>query len=70
MKNIDNKSDEQLLIMQYIFKARRQDYDEKMEEMIEYLIVMITSITDQIKTYKSSPHRTNPPKYQDTITVV
>ena len=52
----DNKSDDQLLIMQSTIEANTQDYDEKMKKLIKYLTAMITSIMDQIKN--QNPHQT------------
>ena len=46
---MDNKSDEQLLIIQAIIDANSQDYDDKMNKLIEYLTSIITSIMNQIR---------------------
>ena len=40
---MDNKSNEQLLIMQVTIGSNRQDSDEKMKNLIEDLKEMITS---------------------------
>ena len=46
---MDNKSYEQILIMQATIESNRQDYDEKMKKTTEDLTGMITSTTEQIK---------------------
>ena len=46
---MDNKSYEQILIMQATIESNRQDYDEKMKNTTEDLTGMITSTTEQIK---------------------
>ena len=38
---MDNKSDYQLLIIQVTIEANIQDYDDKMNNIIEYLTAMI-----------------------------
>ena len=40
---MDNKSDEQLLVMQAIIEAKRQESDDKMKKLTEDLKAMITS---------------------------
>ena len=40
---MDNKSDEQLLIMKVTIGANKQDSDEKMNKLTEYLKEMLTS---------------------------
>ena len=47
--NMDNKSYEQLLVIQAKIEANRQDYDEKMKKLIEDLTAIIAAIMDQIK---------------------
>ena len=47
-KNMDNMSDDQLLIIQVTIDAYRQDYDEKMKKFIEYLTEMFVSMMDQM----------------------
>ena len=51
-KNMDNMSDDQLLIIQVTIDTYRQDYDEKMKKFIEYLTEMVVSMMDQIKMLK------------------
>ena len=51
---MDNKSDDQLLIMQGIIEAIRNDSDEMMKNLTEELTAMTTSIIDQIKISKYS----------------
>ena len=43
-----NKSDDQLLVMQYTIESNRQDYDEKTKNLTEYLTVIIASMMDHI----------------------
>ena len=45
---MDKNSDDQLLSMQAKIEANRQYYDEKMKNLIEYLIEIITSMMNQI----------------------
>ena len=40
---MDNKSGEQLLVMQAIIEAKRQESDDKMKKLTEDLKAMITS---------------------------
>ena len=53
-----NKSNEQLLIMQTTIESKRQESNEKMYKLIEYLKEMITStvtaIMDHINISKPS----------------
>ena len=55
---MDNKSDEQLLIIQATIEATRQDSDEKMNKLTEDFKAIITStiasIMDHISMSKSS----------------
>ena len=53
----NNKSDDQLLIMQATFEDNRKYYDEKIKNITEYLTAMITSMIVQIKISKSSPEK-------------
>ena len=52
-----NKWDDQLLIMQDIIEANRQDSDEKMKKITEHLTAIIASMMDQIKIYKLLPEK-------------
>ena len=61
-KNMNNKSDEKLLIMQATTEANRHDSDEKMNNLTEDFTAMITSIMDQIKMSKSSVDNEYSPK--------
>ena len=45
---MDNISYEKLLIMQATIESNRQESDEKMKNLTEDLIAMITSMLDQI----------------------
>ena len=67
---MNNKSDEQLLIVKATIEANRQDYDEKMKNLTEDLTAMITSMMDQIKISKYSPDKKDPAKYQYNTTLV
>ena len=69
-KEMDNKPDNQLIIMQAIIEANKQDSDEKTKNLTQDLTGMITSTKDQIKMQKSSRENKNSPKAQDTTTVV
>ena len=67
---IDNKSDEQLLVMQATIDANRQDYDEKIKKLKEDLTSMIKSMMDHIKILEYFPDKNYSPKSQYPITVV
>ena len=67
--NVDNKLDDQLLIMQATTESNGQDYDEKMKMLTEDLTAIITSMMDQIKNSKYSPYKKYLPKAQDPTTV-
>ena len=67
---MDNKSDNQLHIIQGTIEANRQDYDEKTNKLTEYLTTIITSMMDQIKKIQSLPDKNDSPKYLDPTTVV
>ena len=61
---MNNISDEQLIIMQASIESNKQDIisnkqysDEKMMNLKEYFKSMLTSITYQINTFKSSPNQ-------------
>ena len=56
--------------MQATIESNRQDSDEKMKKLTEYLTQMITSMMYQIKILKSSPDNKDSPKYQNPTTVV
>ena len=49
---MDNKSYDQLLVMQATFEANKQDFDEIMKKLTQDLTGMIASMMDQIKTLK------------------
>ena len=62
--SMDNQSYEQFIIMQATIesnkqeiKINKQDSDEKMTKFIEDFKAILGSITDQIKTLKSSPNQ-------------
>ena len=67
---MENKSDEQLLIMQSTIESIRKYYDEKAKNLTEKLTSTISSIMDQIKISKSSPEKKDSPKAQDPTTMV
>ena len=56
---MDNKSDEQLIIINYTIEANRKDYDKKRKNPTEEFKIMITStitsMMDQIKILEYSP---------------
>ena len=66
---MDNKSDEQLLIMRATIDANRQFFYEKMKNCTENLTEMIESMMDQIKISKYSPDKEYSPKVQYPTTV-
>ena len=49
---MDDKSDDQILIMEVKFEFNRQYSDEKTKKLTEDLILMIISMIDQIKMSK------------------
>ena len=67
---MDNKSYDQLLIMQSMIDTNRKNSDEKIKKLTEYPTAMITSMMDQIKMLKSSPDKKDSPNNQDPTTVV
>ena len=67
---MDNKSDDQLLIMQATIEASRQDSDMKMKKLTEDITATIASMMDQIKNSKSSPDKKGSPKAQCPTTAV
>ena len=67
---MDNKSYDQLLIMQAMIESNKQDSDEKMKNITVEITGIITSMMDQIEIYKSSPNNNYSKKYRDTTTVV
>ena len=67
---MDERSDEQILIMKSIIESTRQDSDDEMKNLTEDLIAMTASIMDRIKSSKYSPENKYSPKAQGTITVV
>ena len=68
--NMDNKSDDKLLIIQATIETNRQYSDEKTNNLTEDLTAMITSMMDQIKIDKFSPDNKDSPNTQDPTTVV
>ena len=75
--SMDNQSYEQFIIMQATIesnkqeiKINKQDSDEKMTKFIEDFKAILGSITDQIKTLKSSPNQKGWPKSLDPTTVL
>ena len=70
IKNMDLNSCHQLLIMQAIIEANRQDADEKKKNLIEDLTAMIASMMGQIKFSEYSPNKKDSPKGQDTTILV
>ena len=56
--------------MKSTIEAKRQDSDEKMKNLTEYLTAITTSMMDHINVSKYSPEEKYPPKDQDPTTVV
>ena len=54
---MDNKSNEHLLIIQAMIESNRQDFNDKMKDIIEELTAMIASMMDHIKIPKYSPNK-------------
>ena len=74
---MDNNYDEHLIIMQSAIESNKQEMktnkqysDEKIINLTEDLKSMLTEITDQIKTLKTSLTYKDSPKPLDTTTVV
>ena len=74
---MDNKSDEQFIIIQSVIesnkhymKSNKEDSDDKMMNIVEDLKVMLTEITEQIKTLKYWTTQKDPPKPPEPNTVV
>ena len=67
---MDNKSFDQLLIMQDKIETNRQNSDDKMQKITEYLTAMISSMMYQIKIQKSSPYNKDKPKDHNPTNVV
>ena len=56
--------------MQSTIDFNREDSDEKLMNITEYIPSTIESMMDQIKIYKSPSDKKGSPKSQDTTTVV
>ena len=67
---MDNKSGDQLLIMQDTIDANKRHYDEKVKNFTEDLTTMFASMMDQVQNSKSLPYKKDSPNYQDPTTVV
>ena len=67
---MDNKSYDQLLIVQSEIEANRQDSDEKMKNITKELTAMIASMMDHIKIQKLSLNKKDSPNNQDPTTLV
>ena len=67
---MDNKPDNQLLIIQANIEANRKYPEEKMTNLTEDLTGMIESMMGQIKFSKSSPDNKDSPKTQYPNNVV
>ena len=77
IKNMDNKYDTQLIIMQSPIesnkkemKSNKQNSDDKMMNPTEDFKAIFTVITDQINTLKSSPTQRDSTKSLESTTVV
>ena len=53
-----------------MIEANRQDSDEKMKKITEYLTAIIASMMDQINIQKLLPEKKDPHKTQDPTTMV
>ena len=70
---MDNKSDDQLLIIQDTIDSNRQYYDEKTKKQdskLDKLTAMVENMMDQIQILNYLPDKTNPPKSQDPTTAL
>ena len=67
---MDNKSDDQLIIIQATIEPNKKYFIEKMKNLTQDLTGMIASMMDQVKISKSSPDKKDSPKSQDPATVV
>ena len=71
---MDNKSDEQLLIIQAEIEANKKESDEKMKKLTEYLKAIIkstiTSTMVQMEMYKPPKENRYSPKDEYPTTVV
>ena len=54
---MNEKSDDQLLIMQATIESNRKDSDDKIKNITEELTGMIASMMDHIKISKYSPDK-------------
>ena len=73
---MDNKYDEQFIIMKSAIefnkqemKSNRQDSDNKMMKLTKYVKVMLAEITDHINTLKSSPTYKYSPNPSEGFTI-
>ena len=62
--NMDNNSDDQLLIMQATIEVNKQNSDEKTKNITEDLTALIASMMNQIKIFESSLDNKYSPKDQ------
>ena len=70
IKNMDNKSDAQLLIMKATIESNGKYYNDKMNNIVEDLTADIASMMDKNQKTDSSPDKMDSPKSQDPTTVV
>ena len=56
--------------MRAAIESKRENFEDKMKNITEYLTEMIASIMDKIKISKSSPEKKDSPKSYDPTTVV
>ena len=69
---MDNKSDDQFLVVQAKIHANRQEFDDKMkthDSKLDNLTEMMENIMDQIQISDYSPDKMHSPKAQDPTTV-
>ena len=67
---MDNKSDEQFLIIQATFEANKQENDEKLRQITENIKVLTAFMMDQTKNQKFLPAQTDTSNPLDPTTVV
>ena len=70
LNNMDNNSNDHLLIMQAKIESNRKYSDKKMKNLTEDLTEMTASMMDHIKISKSSPDKKDSTKAQYPTTVV
>ena len=67
---MDNKSYDQILVIQAYIESNRKYYNERMKKLTEDLTKMIAPMMYQIKYSEYSPEKTYSPKSQGPTAVV